>query len=283
MQPIDIPNAESGNQIPDNAPYTIYELIDHRNRKLYEAISARATVRLTKSDSPSWGAKLQGAEAIIYCSESLHPAASLTHELLHIRHDLDGMSCPGFLPRAATHAQLHDLTVRIQGQAPYLYNQLIHHRFFPEFISLGFPADQFLHDGDDDAPGEGDADPKKNLELLKDIHRKSGRPIPLRTLILPYFYFASPHLEASKRTARLKEFRKISGNQIYMIDELLRHLKEDAKPDMKWYMGRLFYLCDLVDVGVGYDDTKLVWSSGCAGEEPPSRTGQPPVTAAPLA
>jgi hypothetical protein len=262
---------------PTVVPYSIADLVDDRNRALYESVAARATLILTASTDNSWGAVLKGTVASISCAPTRHPVASFTHELLHIRYDLDGMSCPGCLPRAATE-QLAKLTERIQGNAPFFYNQLMHHRFFPEFSAMGFPANEFLNDQDSAGPKDGEPDPAKNLKTLQGLHRESGCTLPLRLVILPYLFFANPHVDPGERKARFKDFKKIAGNDVYHLSHLFRRLVHDPKPDMRWYLARLFYLCDMIDVGVGYHETALVWSSRCTTEEPGSCAALSPGT-----
>jgi hypothetical protein len=64
--------------------------IDSRNHDIVSNIKSKYEIIFAKSEKVTWGSDLNGGIVHIYYSETDHPEASLTHELLHIDTQIKG-------------------------------------------------------------------------------------------------------------------------------------------------------------------------------------------------
>jgi len=166
------------------------------------------------------------------------------------------MSCPGFEVEGTT--ETHQLT---HGLVPYVYNQLMHHHFFDEFIELGFSASEFLDESD---RTEVEALLRRDLAGLKRHKQQSRQDVPLRALIMPYLCAKSPEEDCESMQQIARQLRNVSGGSTYRIDKLLVELRHDSTPDMRSYMARLWKCCGIVNVGFGWNKDDLIWSESVA-------------------
>jgi hypothetical protein len=240
--------------------YTIDDLLDHRNRALYQEVAGQVPVSLRDSEDEYWGAILKDGVAHISCAPSAKPVSGFTHELLHIKRDLAGMKRPGYQIEAASQQEYDKIDAFTEGLLVYAYNQMIHHKMFPEFAALGFPAGEFLHEADD---LEGKKQVQKDLASLR--LRKTDFPhgIPVGLYIYPYLYLRSPHDNGADCQKMLKEIRNMSGGSFYAVGEFFKKWLADPNPDVRRYVARLFYLCDVKDIGFGPSEDKLIWARDC--------------------
>ena len=110
--------------------------------ELYEEISSHGNVAFTPSDNDSWYSKTQQGKTTIAYAPTDHPEASLAHELLHARLKYRGYRqytialC--LTPKRAFVARVLEI----------LDNELQHHKFYPDFLALGFEPWQMYNDSD---------------------------------------------------------------------------------------------------------------------------------------
>jgi len=250
-------------------PYALTDLLDDRNRQLYEELAPQVPIELHPSDNSSWGEILQEGAALISYAPSSYPISCFTHELLHVHFDLLGMERPeAFEIEVATKQQLNDELERLHVRLSYLYNQLIHQKMYPLFVAMGFPAAEFL--GESDA--EGMRSVLEDVIALKDLSKRERRHLTVSEFIWPYIVAKSPH-DSSPETERMrKDIRNLSGGASYIVDDLIRRLVADPAPNMSWYLARLFYLCGMPDVAIGRDQQHLIWARDTASGKPPAAT-----------
>lgn len=240
--------------------YTIAELIDDRNRALYDEIASKMPIVLDKSDDDGWGALTKEGKGFIYYAPSRYPVSCFTHELLHLSFDLRGMGRPGFTVRS-TPAKQQEVYDQIKQQLSFIYNQLIHHKIYKEFISTGFPREEFLAEADKQ---EANNCAKRDLPKLKAFKKKNKLEIPCSVFIYPYFFLRSPDDATAESRRLLKDLRNISDQSFYKVNAIIRELQDDENPDMRKYLGKIFLLCDQPDVGFGYSENEIIWASECA-------------------
>ena len=107
--------------------YTLEYLLDDKNTALYESLEARVDIILVDSDTDSWTSKLSEDVAYIGVLKSDYPAACFSHELLHMKLELEGMDHPYFIDNENLGESATELV-------SFLYNQLAHHKMYPEFV-----------------------------------------------------------------------------------------------------------------------------------------------------
>lgn len=252
---------EDGNiQIPERnhaVPYELANLMDARNEALYQQITQQVTITFVKSDDNYWGEKTEGNQVTVEWADSPHPIACFTHELLHVRHNLAGRRKPDMYldGEFSSEAEKQATGSKYAQMKNFLYNSLIHHRMFPEFIALGFPAEQFLADAD--ATDFKRVENKiKELEYLK---KQSRKDTTINVLLFPFFAVNSPESAALPGTEALnKRLRNLNSAAFYTLRKLLDQWKNHADMDVRRPIARLFYLCGELRAGVAYDDNVIM-------------------------
>lgn len=245
--------------------YTLDDLLDERNRQLYGDLAAQIPIELHASDDQYWGETTVDGRATILCAPSVYPKSCFTHELLHVRFNLRGMARPGAVVEAASDAERVENEEFVRSLLPYAYNQLIHHKMFPEFIERGFPAHEFLHEADHAATRSASED----VARLRELRKSFPHGIPVRLYILPYLLARSPHDSSTEAQRILKDIRNLSDGSYYSVNELVNKLRSDPVPNISWYLARLFLLCEMSDVGIGPDEQHLVWARDTVRDIPP--------------
>src|SRR5205823_12320984 len=99
-------------------------------------------IRYHRSSDLNWGCHVDGKIAHISYQKTAHPGASLAHELLHVLVQHSGYE------RIRVGFSTIDQTWRFQRLMTCLDNELQHHKMFPRFAQLGFPANEFYADDD---------------------------------------------------------------------------------------------------------------------------------------
>ena len=164
--------------------YTLEDLLDDKNAALYESLGARVNIILNDSDEDSWTSKLSENVAYIGVLESAYPTACFSHELLHMKLELYGMGHPYFIDNENLEESAAELV-------SFLYNQLAHHKMYPEFVEMGYPPEQFLYDSDR-------RDLRKQLkrdvpQLERRYRRQNGKLQGGMAVLLPYLTLRSPN------------------------------------------------------------------------------------------
>lgn len=244
--------------------YTLEEILDERNRQLYNDLEAKAAIILGESDDECWGEKYKDDVLYISCAKTAYPVACFTHELLHGKYDLAGMEMPMFKVEAIGHKAVEALEDKARNLMSYAYNQIMHHKLFPDFVALGFPAGEFLHEAD---AADGLCQVAKDIATLKARwKREFPYGVPASLIVWPFLYLRSPHDTGTGAQTLLKEIRNMSGTAYYALQGLLTKFLADSSPNVSQYIARLFYLCDLPNVGFGRAKSKLTWARDCTHE-----------------
>lgn len=120
---------------------------DKRILTLLSDVSARTKIKYHKTNDGGWGSYMEQNTAHISYSGCKHPSASLAHELLHIDTQLRGYK------RIRIFFSSIDQTILIKNLMDALDNELQHHKFYKNFIDLGFAPIQFYQDSDAETEG----------------------------------------------------------------------------------------------------------------------------------
>lgn len=111
-------------------------------QQLYEYIESRCPVVSEPSADASWHSKTIGGQTTIFYAPTARPEASLAHELLHAKLKLDGYKqyCRAFCsgPKQGFISRVLEI----------LDNELQHHKFYGEFLALGFQPSEMYSDDD---------------------------------------------------------------------------------------------------------------------------------------
>ncbi len=118
-------------------------LQDKRIAPLFESVRTRVKVRFEKGTGAMWGSNMENGEAVISYVEANHPSSALAHELLHFDTQLKG-----YKRMRAVASNLTPLE-GVRNVLEALDNELQHHRFYSDFLDLGFKPSQFYCDVDD--------------------------------------------------------------------------------------------------------------------------------------
>jgi hypothetical protein len=239
-------------------PYTTEQLVDERNKSLYEEILAQRPIVLGESDDACWGAKTGPDAARISCAPSAYPVSCFTHELLHIELDLAGRMRPGYLIEAPTERQHDAFDQLVEQFLPHSYNSMAHTFFYPRFRELGFPANEFLAD-DDRAVGTAQA-----IADVKGL-KKQRKTMAVNGIQMayPFFTLSSPHDDSSESREALRMLQYVDRPIFDGFRGLLQKLPQDSQPDFRWYHARLFNICGLPNIGFGQSADDLIWARDC--------------------
>lgn len=222
-------------------PYTIDQLVDDRNRALYNEVNARLPLRLETSTIPYWGSQFGEGTATIAMVPTEHPVASFTHELLHLKLRLDGL----VRPTAFTARQIEMDTVN------FFYNELAHHKMFPLFLAMGFQPSEFY----------SQLDAAQSHDLLSiDLARLRMRRRAERSLLAgldvarPYMLIYAPAELRASMVRYAQQLDELADRRfLRMLDETLIEWIETDTLDMRRTLARIYHACGIADVGFGFD------------------------------
>ena len=217
--------------------YTLKDLLDDKNAPLYEMLRVRVKIKLVASNVDSWTSKLSENVAYIGVLKSAYPTACFAHELLHIKLKLDGMDHPYFIDN-------EDLGETAKEIVSILYNQLAHHKMFPEFLKMGYSPEQFLYDSDR-------KDLRRRLrqdvpKLERRYRKQHGTLQSGLAVLMPYLILKSPNdadrpmLSIGQRLVNIAEPRLLSG-----VDKVLDTWVKAPTLDCCLSLARLFNLAGL--------------------------------------
>lgn len=230
----------------DQPPYTIEQLLDDRNRPLYEDVNQKTPVVLVRSNDGDWGAEFgKDGKFYLHCAPIQNPQAAATHELLHGRYD------PMF-PRPLFANEGPGLPGRSAGLfIGQLHNDLLHHRTYPVYKQMGYPPAAFL--GPDDATSM-----KRRFESeLPALERKFEQTKkPIRTVGLASLYMMArnPHDEDAGHD--FGEYRNritdIAHPQLVAgLESMLADWQDGKETDMRRLMARFFKAAGYYEIAFG--------------------------------
>jgi hypothetical protein len=111
---------------------------------LLAEISNEVTIKFVASDHDGWGSNMEDGSATIWWSGCRHPSASLAHELLHLRLQLQGYKRARIIISNIADPETNK---RLMGA---IDNEIQHHKFYADFLAAGFEPHQFYMDSDAD-------------------------------------------------------------------------------------------------------------------------------------
>ena len=207
------------------------DVLDERNQALYEELAARIPIDLIPSGGDGWTSQIKEGRATVGYADTDHPHASATHELLHIKLELGGISSP--FVRSAD----KDVTNVL---VPWLFNELSHHRMFHEFVALGFPADEFLADSD---VSEVQQRLTEDVGALERVVAQTPNGWLSIGFLLPYLCASSPH-DASVETRRFRDrLRALVRPEVWkMCDQVVAAWADGTGLDIRIPIAQLLRL-----------------------------------------
>lgn len=246
--------------------YTIEQLVDERNRSLHEGISSRVTLELVDEPNPQegWGSQYFPDKnlAQIMCSPAELPQASFTHELLHVKFELDGYLRPKYFNVSAPTQDLQDYQKWAGGFLVYAYNQMMHLKMYPEFVKLGYPPIEFLKRNPTRIKWLKDW-----LSKFKEQVKKNPSKLDLETYARTYLAMRNPHDPSPEIPRLMKEMKKINSGRFNRLEKLVDEWLADESPNLSAYLARLFYCAGHPDVCVGNSRDSMVWGRSFASEK----------------
>lgn len=187
------------------AQYTIENLTDPRNSKLCDDVKQKLSLQLQRSKDGGWGALVDQGKTVatITFSVSRFPKSCFAHELLHVDLSLKGCGLPWAKPKTDPH---------LTETVPFVYNQLAHHHFFDRFVSMGFPAEEFLNDNELE---ETNQLLSRSIKELESLYEEYGSALDGVAVALPYLAVKSPHRSVAplsvQEQAVLASLQKVSS------------------------------------------------------------------------
>lgn len=216
--------------------YELKDLISEYNEDLYKEVSDRIPMELLKNTQDGWTARIKEEKAIITYKKSDYADACFSHELLHIKYELNGLKQPMIKDNEG-----------VIDIMPLLFNQLCHHKFYQEFYDLGFNEDEFLNDHD---AAQIDQLAKRDIKLLEKIHSENGEIQGSTTLLLPYIMLKSPHDNSESTLNHITKIRNLSANNFFdTIDNILNDWRRQKSLDSSMTFALIFKACNRPKVG----------------------------------
>lgn len=252
--------------------YAWDDIIDDRNRNLRAEIEAILPLDLIPSTTKGWTSKITNGRGELGYFDTAYPHASCTHELLHFK--LEAIAGVQHPYSKSNHG---DVTEAVS----YLYNQLSHHKMFPEFIALGFHSDQFLADSDK-------AEVRKrlppDLRTFEKAHKAMGtRPDAFAfAFMFPYLLVSSPNDRSAETLQYRKRLRRLVMRSHWeMFDRILAEWTVASYFDIRRPIAQLFKLANMPETELTYNpdgkDALLVSDVSLPLEESAEATSEPHV------
>ena len=122
---------------------SIEDLLDKKNKGLYEFVSQSLELSLKETDEPYYGIFTKGSVAELHVPHGKASPSSFAHELLHAELKIKGVHISTKLSVSE-----RPLLVPIFSDdlSDHITNVLEHRKMYPKFISMGYREDEFLAD-----------------------------------------------------------------------------------------------------------------------------------------
>ena len=210
--------------------FKIGDLIDAKNKALFEEVNAKAPIQLVPSTNGEWGSVLNkdGKSSTVEVVSTEKPAPVFTHELLHIRLELAGLIKP----------KCCKFPTEFMYEVVQTMNDVAHHRMYPDFIALGYAPEEFL--------GTADQGVEKHIEQELDYFGKllAAKKKPLGAQVLRlYFTIHNPHDEKTVQKYRDRFIGVFGQGLVDSLDAVVKDWKESGSNDYSPYVAKLFGLC----------------------------------------
>lgn len=208
--------------------------INSQNQDLYQEVLKNTEIELV--EYYKWGCRVNNGKAHLYFSNSANPYACFTHELLHIKYHYLGLQ----YPKQANNEEVNYII-------PFLFNQLSHHKFYNEYINLGFEKEHFLSEIGEDEAKQQIENEKNKLQIL---FEKNGTLEGSLDLLALYISLKSPHDNSTLTLNYIEELKTIVEKNFFSaIDSILEHWVESASYNPCYTLAKIFKTCNMYNVG----------------------------------
>ncbi len=224
--------------------FSIDNFIDSRNRNLYFEVSGKTKLNFIESNK--WASQTYDNNANIYYIESSDSISCFAHELLHIKYYHLGLKYLG-------HTGDNNFNPFIES----LFNQLSHHRFFDEFIQLGFESHSFLHQ---ELENQAMTEIEKKIIELEDQHRLNEK-VNSFDLLTTYLMLKSPHDTGENAINFLTRLKAIGNEYLFSsIDSILDDWKNGETFDTSLSLARILKVYDFLEIGIYNNKGKIIFA-----------------------
>lgn len=217
--------------------YRLEDLVDDKNKSLYDELSSRITVTLAPSADHYWGSRLQENTGVVFHSPTNYPGPCFAHEMLHLKLRLDGLT----MPFVFSASQVDKFTLN------FLYNELAHHRMFPLFLGMGYDGREFYNDFDAD---QSLGLLQSEIARLKVQRRSSRSQLSGLDVARPYLLLYSPGWKRGGMRRIAEQLDEVAERSFLKeMDSILMGWIESDTLDMRQTFARIFKACGITDIG----------------------------------
>lgn len=223
---------------------SIHNFIDSKNRNLYNEVLEKTIIKFIKHEK--WASRTNDNLALIYYAESEDSVTCLTHELLHIKYYHLGLKYP-------RHTARENFNEFIES----LFNQLSHHKFFHEFIQLGYEPFLFLSQ---------EIEKKEIIKIEQKIielenQHELGEEINIFDLITTYLQLKSPHDTGVNTINSVLRLKAIGNEYVFSsIDSVIDDWKNGETLDSSLSIARLLKVYNFLDIGIYNNKDEVIFA-----------------------
>ncbi|MCB9235277.1 MAG: hypothetical protein H6581_26720 [Bacteroidia bacterium] len=212
--------------------YSIDDLVNEYNEELYTEVAAQVEIELRKDTTKGWSSTIKNGTAIITYQYSDSPDVLFALELLRIKYELKGLVPPEYIDNE-----------NVAEILPGVFRLLCEHKYYGEFIEMGFSDEEF-HDDFDLSKAQKLA--QKSINGLKKISANDVNPFPI--LLFPFLMLS---LTRDKTSARyMSELKSLGHAQFFKdMDQVLKDWRDSDTLDCSLTLARIFKACNLPNIG----------------------------------
>ena len=207
--------------------FIIDNYIDSKNRNLYYEIEKKTKINFIQYER--WASITYDDLAEIYYAESGNPISCFTHELLHIKYYHLGLKMP-----------------KVEGaDITDLFNILSHHKFYNEFIQLGFEPHLFVDQDYDE----------QTIKYVEQIifelenNNRQAKEINLNQLLSMYITLKSPHYTGENISKLILRLKSMEEDLLFSkIDFILDEWRNNETFDVSLILAKLLKVYNLHDI-----------------------------------
>lgn len=223
---------------------SIDKFIDSKNRNLYFEVLGKTNLDFIEFHK--WASRINENRAQIYYVESSDSISCFTHELLHVKYYHLGLKYLG-----------HTAEKNFDKFIEFLFNQLSHHRFFDEFIQLGFEPHLFLYQ---ELEKRAMFEIEDKIIELENQYRLAEK-INSFELLSTYFTLKSPHDRSEKAINFISRLKAIGKDHYFStIDSILDDWKNGQTFDASLPIAKLLKVYDFLEVGIYNNKGEVIFA-----------------------
>lgn len=121
----------------------IEDLLDIKNRDLYEFVRQSLSLSVAETTEPYYGLFTKGNSAIIYVPKGKTSPSSFAHELLHAELKIKGIL---FSTKPSVSERPLLIPIFSENLSDHITNVMEHRKMFPKFVAMGYKEEEFLAD-----------------------------------------------------------------------------------------------------------------------------------------